>query len=235
MRVALTTAEENDPAGLVFTVSVRRPRTPGCTCATTPRAEPQWRGGTSSRPRARWRYRRARPRRRTRCGSSTTRSRRARRLWCCACPSPRAPGSDAAKRSGPASCGRSWCSSTIDGILEPKIAAGELTAVIAIGSTDTAHLTRALLRHGIADYLVKPISTAAVREASAAALDDMSMFLARQRGRGLGHGRLSRLGRSGAVASRRSPVSAARGRAVSSHRFRMHVCDMSIPPRTHSG
>ena len=68
----------------------------------------------------------------------------------------------------------------LDGVPEPETAAKELTAVcafgtalIAIGSTDTAHLTRALLRHGIADYLVKPISAAAVREASATALDDL--------------------------------------------------------------
>ena len=62
----------------------------------------------------------------------------------------------------------------LDGVPEPEAAARELTAVcafgtalIAIGSADTAHLTRALLREGIADYLVKPISPAAVREASA--------------------------------------------------------------------
>lgn len=68
----------------------------------------------------------------------------------------------------------------LDGIPEPETAARELTAVcafgtavIAIGSTDTAHLTRALLRHGIADYLVKPISGTTVREASAAVLDDL--------------------------------------------------------------
>ena len=68
----------------------------------------------------------------------------------------------------------------LDGIPEPETAARKLTAVcafgtavIAIGSTDTAHLTRALLRHGIADYLVKPISAAAVREASATALEDL--------------------------------------------------------------
>ena len=67
----------------------------------------------------------------------------------------------------------------LDGIAEPETAARELSAVcafgttiIAIGSADTAHFTRALLRHGIADYLVKPISAAAVREASAAGLDD---------------------------------------------------------------
>ena len=67
-----------------------------------------------------------------------------------------------------------------DGVPEPEVAARKLaavcafgTALIAIGSTDTAHLTRALLRQGIADYLVKPISAAAVREASATALDDL--------------------------------------------------------------
>ena len=68
----------------------------------------------------------------------------------------------------------------LDGVSNPAAAARELigvcafgTAVIAIGSTDTAHLTRALLWHGIADYLVKPISATAVREASEAALDDL--------------------------------------------------------------
>ena len=67
----------------------------------------------------------------------------------------------------------------LDGVPEPEAAAKELlavcafgTALVAIGSTDTARLTRALLRQGIADYLVKPISAAAVREASATALDD---------------------------------------------------------------
>ena len=67
-----------------------------------------------------------------------------------------------------------------DGVPEPEAAARELaavcafgTALVAIGSTDTAHLTRALLREGIADYLVKPISAAAVREASATALENL--------------------------------------------------------------
>ena len=67
----------------------------------------------------------------------------------------------------------------LDGVPEPEAAARELTAVcafgtvlVAMGSTDTAHLTRALLREGIADYLVKPITAAAVRGASATALDD---------------------------------------------------------------
>ena len=67
-----------------------------------------------------------------------------------------------------------------DGVSEPETAARELTAVcaigtalIAVGSTDTAHLARLLLQHGIADYLVKPLSAAVVRDASAAALDDL--------------------------------------------------------------
>ena len=68
----------------------------------------------------------------------------------------------------------------IDGVSNPAAAARELasvcaigTALIAIGSTDTAHLARALLRQGVADYLVKPLSAAVVRDASATALDDM--------------------------------------------------------------
>ena len=68
----------------------------------------------------------------------------------------------------------------LDGAAVPEAAARELaavcafgTALIAIGSIDTADFTRALLQHGVADYLVKPISAAAVREACAAALDDL--------------------------------------------------------------
>ena len=67
----------------------------------------------------------------------------------------------------------------LDGVNDPTAAARELTGVcaigttlIAIGSVDTAAFTRTLLRSGIADYLVKPISAAAVREASATAMDD---------------------------------------------------------------
>ena len=63
---------------------------------------------------------------------------------------------------------------------QPEAAVRELTevcafgtALIAIGSTDSAHFVRALLRLGIADYLVKPISAALVREAGAAATDDL--------------------------------------------------------------
>lgn len=67
-----------------------------------------------------------------------------------------------------------------DGVADPESAARELvavsafgTALIAMGSTDTADLARTLLRFGIGDYLVKPVSAAAVRAASAAAMDDM--------------------------------------------------------------
>lgn len=67
----------------------------------------------------------------------------------------------------------------LDGVADPESAARELTAVcafgttlIAFGSTDTADYTRRLLRQGIADYLVKPVSAAAVREASATALGE---------------------------------------------------------------
>ena len=68
----------------------------------------------------------------------------------------------------------------IDGVSNPETAARELasvcaigTALIAIGSNNTAHLARSLLRQGITDYLVKPLSAAVIRDASATALDDM--------------------------------------------------------------
>ena len=68
----------------------------------------------------------------------------------------------------------------LDGVADPEVAAKQVaavcaveTSVIAIGSVDTAHFTRALFRHGIADYLVKPISAAQVREASVAATDEL--------------------------------------------------------------
>lgn len=67
----------------------------------------------------------------------------------------------------------------LDGISEPDVAARELaavcafeTAVIAIGSTDTALYTRQLFQNGVADYLVKPISAALVREACATLSDE---------------------------------------------------------------
>ena len=67
-----------------------------------------------------------------------------------------------------------------DGAREPQKTARELAAICApgtvlvvIGSTDTAEFTRMLFRHGITDYLVKPITAAAVREACATALDEV--------------------------------------------------------------
>ena len=67
----------------------------------------------------------------------------------------------------------------LDGVREPAEAARELagvcafgTILVALGSDDTARLTRALLRNGISDYLVKPVAAGTVREASAKALED---------------------------------------------------------------
>lgn len=63
----------------------------------------------------------------------------------------------------------------LDGNSDPETAAGRLTevcpfetAVVAIGSTDSARFGHALLQQGMADYLVKPLSAAVVREAVAA-------------------------------------------------------------------
>lgn len=67
----------------------------------------------------------------------------------------------------------------LDGVSEPETAAMRLievcafdTALIAIGSSDSAQLSRTLLQAGMADYLVKPISPAAVRDACAAQTGD---------------------------------------------------------------
>ncbi len=72
----------------------------------------------------------------------------------------------------------------LDGVSEPETAAARLTeicafdtALIAVGSTDSARLGRALLQRGMADYLVKPLSAAAVRDAVAAATDDAAEHL----------------------------------------------------------
>ena len=66
-----------------------------------------------------------------------------------------------------------------DGVKDPQAAAREVAAVcalgtvlIAIGSTDTAHVNRALLQEGVADYLVKPLTATTVRDACSLALDD---------------------------------------------------------------
>ena len=68
----------------------------------------------------------------------------------------------------------------LDGVAEPEVAGRQLatvcsfeTAVIAIGSTDTAHFTRTLFQHGVTDYLLKPISPALVREVCASVTDDL--------------------------------------------------------------
>lgn len=72
----------------------------------------------------------------------------------------------------------------LDGISEPEDAASRLagvcafeTALIAIGSVDTAQFSRALLQHGVADYLVKPVTAAAIREAAAAFTEDVPEHL----------------------------------------------------------
>ena len=67
----------------------------------------------------------------------------------------------------------------LDGISEPEEAARRLagvcsfeTVLVAIGSVDTAQFSRALLQHGVADYLVKPVTAAAIREAAAALTEE---------------------------------------------------------------
>ena len=98
------------------------------------------------------------------------------------------PGRDARVQRGPLSAAlRSLATQPpsrlvfvdLDGVSEPEDAANRLTEIcafettlVAIGSTDTAEFSRALLQRGIADYLVKPISAAEVREASSAVADD---------------------------------------------------------------
>ena len=66
-----------------------------------------------------------------------------------------------------------------DGVSQPETAARQLsevcafeTALVAVGSTDSARFGRALLQHGMADYLVKPLSAAIVRETSQALTED---------------------------------------------------------------
>ena len=67
----------------------------------------------------------------------------------------------------------------LDGAADPASAIAEVvsvcapgTAVVAVGSADTADLVRTLLEHGVADYILKPVSPAAVRSVCAAILDD---------------------------------------------------------------
>ena len=68
----------------------------------------------------------------------------------------------------------------LDGVAEAADAGRKLaavcafeTTVVAIGSTDTAHFTRTLFQHGIADYLLKPITPALVREVCASVTEDL--------------------------------------------------------------
>lgn len=67
----------------------------------------------------------------------------------------------------------------LDGVSEPEAAAKQLadvcafeTVLVAVGSTDSARFGRALLQRGIADYLVKPLSAATVRQTSVALIED---------------------------------------------------------------
>ena len=66
----------------------------------------------------------------------------------------------------------------LDGVSDPGETARQLTRVcafqsslVAIGSTDSAQFSRELLRIGFADYLVKPLSAATVRECGATLMD----------------------------------------------------------------
>ena len=68
----------------------------------------------------------------------------------------------------------------LDGVTEPETAGRKLaavcafeTALIGIGSTNTAQFIRTLFQYGMTDYLVKPISAANVREASAAVTGEL--------------------------------------------------------------
>ena len=68
----------------------------------------------------------------------------------------------------------------LDGIMDPAAAARQVTEVctfettlVAVGSVDTAEFSRQLLQGGVSDYLVKPVSPAAVREASLGAVGDL--------------------------------------------------------------
>lgn len=67
----------------------------------------------------------------------------------------------------------------LDGVSDPESAAIQLSEIcafestlVAISSADTAAFSRALLRRGVTDYLVKPVSAVAVREASKAATEE---------------------------------------------------------------
>lgn len=111
----------------------------------------------------------------------------------------------------------------LDDTPDPLAAAAEVasvcapgTALVFVGSADTADVARTLLARGAADYLVKPVSPAAVREACAAILD--------------GAPERTRAGRvvavSGSAGSGVSTVTAALARAAAAHGRNAAVVDL---------
>ena len=90
------------------------------------------------------------------------------------------------------------------------------TIVIALGSDDTARFSREILLAGVSDYLIKPISAAAVREAASRAAGSAANGSARHRGEGWLVG-FAGTGGSGAttLAAATALVAAERGRYVS--------------------
>ena len=90
------------------------------------------------------------------------------------------------------------------------------TIVIALGSDDTARFSREILLVGVSDYLIKPISAAAVREAASRAAGSAANGSARHRGEGWLVG-FAGTGGSGAttLAAATALVAAERGRYVS--------------------
>ena len=111
----------------------------------------------------------------------------------------------------------------IDDIAYPAGAIYELstvcevgTIVIALGSDDTARFSREILLAGVSDYLIKPISAAAVREAAARAAGSAANGSARHGGEGWLVG-FAGTGGSGAttLAAATALVAAERGRYVS--------------------
>ena len=111
----------------------------------------------------------------------------------------------------------------IDDIAYPAGAIYELstvcevgTIVIALGSDDTARFSREILLAGVSDYLIKPISAAAVREAAARTAGSAANGSARHGGEGWLVG-FAGTGGSGAttLAAATALVAAERGRYVS--------------------
>ena len=111
----------------------------------------------------------------------------------------------------------------IDDIAYPAGAIYELstvcevgTIVIAFGSDDTARFSREILLAGVSDYLIKPISAAAVREAAARAAGSAANGAVRHGGEGWLVG-FAGTGGSGAttLAAATALIAAERGRYVS--------------------